>query len=276
MPVFACYLGDCDNLALQSEGCSVFVARDALGREWKCVETVEAGLGDSFITPDVWDMRQAQEAAHLQGASSQGTRMLRIDCRDEADLRRKLVLETYPPAEESSARLAAAGWRMSEETFLGQPRSLTVTNDQENRTVQGANQGEVWYRAASAVLGPRAEEDRAVKLNLQPVRVPLREHAPGAYRVGNSRVSLDVVIGEYKNGADPESIVHAYDTLALADVYAVIAYYLANRDEVEAYLEASEAQAEELRREIEAKQPGRELRAKLLARQEQRHASAGQ
>jgi hypothetical protein len=79
-----------------------------------------------------------------------------------------------------------------------------------------------------------------------------------------------VVLDEYDDGADPESIVNAYPTLRLADVYAVIAYYLRHQDEVKAYLREREAQAAELRRQIETRQPNRgALRGKLLARRHQ-------
>jgi len=107
--------------------------------------------------------------------------------------------------------------------------------------------------------------------------VALRTDEYGAVRVGDSQVLLDVVIREFNNGACPEEIAHAYSTLTLADVYAVIAYYLRHRAEVDAYLQARREDAEKLRHEIEATQPGRsELRAKLLARKaqlEQGHAS---
>ena len=107
--------------------------------------------------------------------------------------------------------------------------------------------------------------------------VPLRADEGGALRVGDSRVTLDTVIHEYENGAEPEGIVDAYSTLRLADVYAVIAYYLGHKEEVTDYLRTRQAEAAELRREIESRQPGRnELRAKLLARrdrQAQGHAS---
>jgi len=100
--------------------------------------------------------------------------------------------------------------------------------------------------------------------------VPLREDGRGGFRVGDSRVSLDVLLNEYEGGADPEGIVHAYPTLRLADVYAVIAYYLRHQDEVNDYLRKRQAEAAELRREIEGRQTDRGgLRAKLLARREQ-------
>jgi hypothetical protein len=57
--------------------------------------------------------------------------------------------------------------------------------------------------------------------------------------------------------------------LDLADVYAVIAYYLRHRDEVRAYLKRREEEAEALRAKIEADRP-RVARAELLGRQSAR------
>ena len=113
---------------------------------------------------------------------------------------------------------------------------------------------------------------------IHPDPVPLRADERGALRIANTRISLDTLVHEYENGADPESMVNDYPTLHLADVYAVIAYYLRHK-EVNDYLQKRRAEAMELRNEIESRQPDRaELRAKLLAhrnRQEQGHASAG-
>ena len=95
---------------------------------------------------------------------------------------------------------------------------------------------------------------------------PLREDAAGALRVGGSRVLLELVIRAFQDGATPETIVQRYSTLALADVYAVIAYYLSHRSEVEAYLARREQKAEEVRRRIESQQGDlSEIRARLLA-----------
>ena len=69
----------------------------------------------------------------------------------------------------------------------------------------------------------------------------------GAVRVGNSRISLDLVVSHYENGMTPEDMGRAYDTLVLADVHAVIAYYLRHREEVRAYLKRREEEAEALR-----------------------------
>jgi len=87
----------------------------------------------------------------------------------------------------------------------------------------------------------------------------------GAVRVGKSRISLDVVVEQYDNGMTPEDMVRAYDTLVLADVHAVIAYYLRHREAVRAYLKRREEEAGALRAKIEAERP-RISREELLAR----------
>jgi uncharacterized protein (DUF433 family) len=98
---------------------------------------------------------------------------------------------------------------------------------------------------------------------------PLQVDEGGAVRVGKSRVSLDLVVEQYENGMTPEDMVRAYDTLVLADVHAVIAYYLRHRDEVRAYLKQREEEAEALRAKIEAERP-RISREELLARRSAR------
>lgn len=94
---------------------------------------------------------------------------------------------------------------------------------------------------------------------------PLRMDEGGVIRVGQSRVSLDLVVEQYENGMTPEDLVRAYDTLALADVHAAIAYYLRHRDEVRAYLERREEEARSLRLKIESDRP-RIHRDELLTR----------
>ena len=132
------------------------------------------------------------------------------------------------------------------------------------------------------VVGPggrngSAQDSHPMTPTLQADPVPLRRDEAGALRVGSSRVPLDTVVQEFEDGADPEGIVRAYPTLQLADVYAVIAYYLRHRGELDEYLRRREEEAAALKREIEARQPNRAgLRERLLARkaqQEQGHAT---
>ena len=98
---------------------------------------------------------------------------------------------------------------------------------------------------------------------------PLREDASGALRVGESRILLELVIRAFQDGATPETIVERYATLALGDVYAVIAYYLRHRGEIEESLAGRERKAEEVRQRIEDQQGDlSEIRARLLARRQ--------
>src|SRR6516164_8887794 len=88
---------------------------------------------------------------------------------------------------------------------------------------------------------------------------PLHVNEGGAVRVGQSRVSLDLVVEQYENGMTPEDLVRAYDTLDLADVHAVIAYYLRHREAVRDYLKRRQEEAQALRAKIEAERPRGEL-----------------
>ena len=95
---------------------------------------------------------------------------------------------------------------------------------------------------------------------------PIREDAAGALRVGSSRVLLELVIRAFQDGATPETIAQRYSTVPLRDVYAVIAYYLRHRSEVEAYLARREQKAEEVQQQIESQQGDlSEIRARLIA-----------
>ncbi len=84
---------------------------------------------------------------------------------------------------------------------------------------------------------------------------PIREEESGILRVGPSRVSLETVILDFQEGSSPEAIVQHYPSLALSDVYGVIAYYLRHRDEIERYLIQREQLACEVQERIEARQP---------------------
>ncbi|MBZ0287181.1 MAG: DUF433 domain-containing protein [Anaerolineae bacterium] len=104
-------------------------------------------------------------------------------------------------------------------------------------------------------------------LNIQTDAPPLRFTKDGVVMVGKTRVPLETVIYMFREGASAEQVVESFDVLALADVYAVFSYYLNHRDDVDAYMRASEADAERVRREIEARQPDMfSLRERLLAR----------
>ena len=57
------------------------------------------------------------------------------------------------------------------------------------------------------------------------------------FRVGGTRVTLDLVVRAFNCGATAEQIVQKYDSLRLPDVYQVIGYYLKHADELAEYFE---------------------------------------
>jgi len=74
--------------------------------------------------------------------------------------------------------------------------------------------------------------------------------AQGTWRIAGTRVSLDSVIHSFWEGATPEEICQDFPSLSLAQVYGAIAYYLKQRDKVDAYLQAGRDGAEKLQQEL--------------------------
>ena len=68
------------------------------------------------------------------------------------------------------------------------------------------------------------------------------EQRDGGYWVAGSRVSLDSIVYAFRRGAAPESIKRSFPVLSLEAIYGSITYYLAHEQEVDAYLEKSEAE----------------------------------
>ena len=101
---------------------------------------------------------------------------------------------------------------------------------------------------------------------IAPEPVPLVRDLAGRLMVPDTRISLDVLLADFKQGKTPESIHDAYETVSLADVYAIFAYYLRHRSEMEAYLAEQVREGAEIQARIEADYPPEGLRARLLAR----------
>ena len=72
----------------------------------------------------------------------------------------------------------------------------------------------------------------------------------GGLRVIGTRVLLERIVHALRIG-QPRGIVQSYDTLDLADVYAVLTWYLRHKTDVEAYLLKRAEEAEAIRRTIE-------------------------
>jgi len=66
--------------------------------------------------------------------------------------------------------------------------------------------------------------------------IPLVADAQGVLRIVGTRVTLDAIVEWYSTGSTPEEIAQSDPSLQLADVYAVLTYYLRHKSEVDAYL----------------------------------------
>lgn len=87
----------------------------------------------------------------------------------------------------------------------------------------------------------------AIDIGALIVRTP--EVRGGRPRVSGTGVTVRRIVGWYKLGLSPEEIVAEIPHLTLAQVYAALAYYHANREEVESDITAEEVEAERLERE---------------------------
>src|SRR5688572_16393437 len=74
----------------------------------------------------------------------------------------------------------------------------------------------------------------------EPVPFQLDEH--GVARVAGSRVTLEVLLEGYKRGETAEDLHAGFPAVSLADIYAVISYYLHHTRDVDEYLAFAEAE----------------------------------
>ena len=74
------------------------------------------------------------------------------------------------------------------------------------------------------------------------------EQREGGYRVAGTRVSLDSIVCAFLAGQTAESIAQSFPILRLEQVYGAIAFYLANRPAIDAYLAKAESKFDALRR----------------------------
>lgn len=68
----------------------------------------------------------------------------------------------------------------------------------------------------------------------------------GRPRIDGTRVAVRTITTLYKQGLSPEEIASQYRHLSLAQVYAALAYYQANQNEIEADIAAEQAEYDRL------------------------------
>jgi uncharacterized protein (DUF433 family) len=116
-----------------------------------------------------------------------------------------------------------------------------------------------------------------MSLVLESQPIPLQADADGVIRVAGTRVTLDTVVAAFKHGATAEQIAYDYPVLNLVDIYAVITFYLRQREAVEGYLAKQHTEGLHIRHQMEARFDPQGIRDRLLARRaakDQQNASA--
>ena len=68
----------------------------------------------------------------------------------------------------------------------------------------------------------------------------------GTPHIAGTGVTVRTIVRWYKLGMSPEEIADQYPHLELAQVYAALAYYHANREEMESHMAAEEADSDRI------------------------------
>jgi uncharacterized protein (DUF433 family) len=95
------------------------------------------------------------------------------------------------------------------------------------------------------------------------------EQREGVYRVGDTRVSLDSIVYAFLEGHTAESIQQCFPILTLEQVYGAITYYLAHREDIDAYLQEQAAAFETLKETLRQNNPHMAQRIAALKHQRQ-------
>ena len=98
---------------------------------------------------------------------------------------------------------------------------------------------------------------------------PLHQDDRGAIRVIGSRITLDTLVGRFKQGDTPEDLHDGFPSLSLAQINGVIAWYLNHTAVADEYIAKGDAEAEEMWKRIESDPRHTELRELIKQRREQ-------
>jgi uncharacterized protein (DUF433 family) len=84
--------------------------------------------------------------------------------------------------------------------------------------------------------------------------VPLTFWKDGTIRIKGTRLLLDMIVGAHNRGECPEEIFESFpsDEYTVADIYAVIAYYLSHKAKIDNHLAMNTKKAEAIWKKIES------------------------
>jgi uncharacterized protein (DUF433 family) len=94
--------------------------------------------------------------------------------------------------------------------------------------------------------------------------------ADGVIRISGTRVTLDLILSAFNDGATPEEIVQQYPTVPLADIYHLIGYCRRHAADLEEYLRRRQLESREVQQQNEARWRPDGVRQRLLARRPNR------
>lgn len=96
-------------------------------------------------------------------------------------------------------------------------------------------------------------------------KIPLTFCEDGTIRVAGTRLLLEMIVGAHQRGECPEEIFDAFPSneYTVADIYAVIAYYLSHKDKIDNHLAKRKTKAEAIWKKIESDPKHRERIAEL-------------
>lgn len=84
--------------------------------------------------------------------------------------------------------------------------------------------------------------------------VPLSFWKDGTIRIKGTRLLLDMIVGAHNRGECPEEIFKSFpsDGYTIADIYAVIAYYLSHKTKIDNHLAERTKNADAIWKKIES------------------------
>ena len=89
----------------------------------------------------------------------------------------------------------------------------------------------------------------SVQIDSMLVRSP--DVCGGRLRIDGTRVTVLQIASLHKQGEQPEEIAAHFPHVKLAHIYTALAWYHANKDEVEAELKQEQLEADSLRKQFE-------------------------
>lgn len=99
--------------------------------------------------------------------------------------------------------------------------------------------------------------------------------SPDEIRIKGHRINIEQIVRRFHNGYAPEEMMQDFPGLSLEKIYGVIAYYLHNKAEVDAYMKRLDEHAEEQASATRADPSSISRRIHALLREQEQHLLHG-